>query len=90
MANQFGLVDIKLRRGRGCEHCANSGYKGRMAVTEYLRCDEHIKSLPKGADFTSAAKLYNKELNRRTLMEDGLYKAMLGLTTIEEVVRVAG
>lgn len=90
LANQFGLVDIKLRRGRGCEHCANSGYKGRMAVTEYLRCDEHIKSLPKGADFTSAAKLYNKELNRRTLMEDGLYKAMLGLTTIEEVVRVAG
>ncbi|WP_340680296.1 type II/IV secretion system protein [Paraglaciecola sp.] len=90
LAKRFALQKIDLRCGTGCEHCANTGYKGRMAVTEYLRCDEHIKSLPKGANFASAAKQYNRQQNRRTLMEDGLYKAMLGLTTIEEVVRVAG
>lgn len=90
LAKRFAIENINLQKGKGCELCAQTGYKGRMAVTEYLRCDEHIKALPKGADFTSAAKLHNKELNRRTLMEDGLYKAMLGLTTIEEVVRVAG
>jgi len=90
LAKRFDIKTIKLQKGKGCERCAQTGYKGRMAVTEYLRCDEHVKALPKGADFTSAAKLHNKELNRRTLMEDGLYKAMLGLTTIEEVVRVAG
>jgi general secretion pathway protein E len=90
LAKRFAIEKINLQKGKGCELCAQTGYKGRMAVTEYLRCDEHIKALPKGADFTSAAKLHNKELNRRTLMEDGLYKAMLGLTTIEEVVRVAG
>ncbi|WP_293748930.1 GspE/PulE family protein [uncultured Paraglaciecola sp.] len=90
LAKRFAIEKINLQKGKGCELCAQTGYKGRMAVTEYLRCDDHIKSLPKGADFTSAAKLHNKELNRRTLMEDGLYKAMLGLTTIEEVVRVAG
>jgi len=90
LAKRFALQQIDLRCGTGCERCANTGYKGRMAVTEYLRCDEHIKSLPKGANFASAAKQYNRQQNRRTLMEDGLYKAMLGLTTIEEVVRVAG
>jgi general secretion pathway protein E len=90
LAQRFSLAKIDLRSGVGCEHCANTGYKGRMAVTEYLRCDEHIKSLPKGENFASAAKQYNRQQNRRTLMEDGLYKAMLGLTTIEEVVRVAG
>ncbi len=61
-----------------------------MAVTEYLRCDDHIKSIPKDTDFISKAKEHNESLNRRTLLEDGLYKALLGLTTIEEVVRVAG
>jgi general secretion pathway protein E len=90
LAKRFRLAKIDLRQGAGCEQCANTGYKGRMAVTEYLRCDEHIKSLPKGANFASAAKQYNRQQNRRTLMEDGLYKAMLGLTTIDEVVRVAG
>jgi general secretion pathway protein E len=90
LAKRFSLQNIQLCTAAGCEHCSNTGYKGRMAVTEYLRCDEHIKSLPKGANFATAAKQYNKQQNRRTLMEDGLYKAMLGLTTIEEVVRVAG
>ena len=46
--------------------------------------------MPKDADFIPKAKQHNHSLNRRTLLEDGLYKAMLGLTTIEEVVRIAG
>jgi general secretion pathway protein E len=52
--------------------------------------DETIKSFPKDADFIAKAKLHNASLNRRTLLEDGLYKAILGLTTIKEVLRVAG
>ncbi|NTS76919.1 type II/IV secretion system protein [Catenovulum sp. SM1970] len=90
LAARFGLEKINLVRGKGCESCGMTGYKGRMAVTEYLRCDDQIKAMPKDSDFIPQAKSHNKQLNRRTLVEDGLYKAMLGLTTIDEVLRVAG
>lgn len=89
-AKRFNLPSIELKRGAGCEHCSQTGYKGRMAVTEYLRCDSEIKAMPKNADFIPKAKLHNQSLNRRTLLEDGLYKAVLGQTTIAEVIRVAG
>ena len=90
LADKFSINEIKLSKGIGCDKCGNSGYKGRMAVVEYLRCDDEIKAMPKDADFIPKAKQHNHSLNRRTLLEDGLYKAMLGLTTIEEVVRIAG
>ena len=90
LANKFNLNEINLVHGKGCELCSNSGFKGRMAVTEYLRCDDEIKALPKDADFIPKAKQHNANLQRRTLLEDGFYKAILGLTTIDEVVRIAG
>ena len=90
LAQRFNLTTENLRKGAGCEACGHTGYKGRLAVTEYLRCDDEIKALPKDSDFIGKAKQHNLELNRRTLLEDGFYKALLGLTTIEEVVRVAG
>ncbi|MDT0602818.1 GspE/PulE family protein [Thalassotalea castellviae] len=90
IAAKFNIKTISLMQGKGCEHCANTGYKGRMAVTEYLRCDDEIKSMPKDSNFIPKAKKHNEKLQRRTLLEDGFYKAILGFTTIEEVVRVAG
>lgn len=90
LSEKFNLKEIFLKQGKGCEHCANTGYKGRLAVTEYLRCDDKINAMPKNSEFIPKAKAHNASLNRRTLLEDGLYKAILGLTTIEEVVRIAG
>ena len=46
--------------------------------------------MPKDSDFIPKAKKHNAEIQRRTLLEDGFYKAILGLTTVDEVVRVAG
>ncbi|REL26103.1 type II/IV secretion system protein [Thalassotalea euphylliae] len=90
LAEKFNVETIKLRSGKGCDHCAHSGFKGRMAITEYLRCDDEIKVMAKDATFIPKAKAHNNSLARRTLLEDGLYKAILGLTTIDEVIRVAG
>jgi general secretion pathway protein E len=90
LATRFALPTIDLRQGKGCDACAHSGYKGRMAVIEYLRCDDVIKALPKDQDFIGKAKAHNTAINRRNLMEDGFYKAVQGLTTIEEVLRIAG
>lgn len=89
-AEKYNLSEINLREAKGCEECANTGYKGRLAVTEYLRCDDTIKSMPKHTSFIQQAKQHSASLNRRTLMQDGLYKAVQGLTTIDEVIRIAG
>lgn len=89
-ADRFGIAEINLVQGKGCEKCADSGFKGRLAITEYLRCDDIIKAMPKDADFINHAKAHNASLKRRTLLEDGLLKAVLGQTTIDEVIRVAG
>jgi general secretion pathway protein E len=81
---------FNLRQAVGCELCENTGFKGRTAVVEYLRCDEQLQSIPKDSHFISHAKVLNKSLGRRTLFEDGLLKAINGETTVEEIVRVAG
>jgi len=90
LAESQQLDKINLVEAKGCEKCSNTGYKGRLAVIEYLRCDEDVKAMPKDENFIGKAKAHNKSLNRRTLLEDGLYKALQGLTTIDEVLRVAG
>ncbi|WP_462152155.1 GspE/PulE family protein [Pseudoalteromonas xiamenensis] len=87
---KFGLKEVNLRRGCGCELCGNTGFKGRMAITEYLPIDDTIKLIPKNETFILNARKYAEESGRRNLMEDGLYKAIQGLTTIDEVLRVAG
>lgn len=85
-----GDEPIKLKEAKGCEACGHTGYKGRTAIIEYLRCDDSIKALPKDHSFIQAAKELNKSQGGRTLLEDGFLKAIRGVTTLEEVLRVAG
>lgn len=86
-----GLADaISIKQACGCEQCGHTGYRGRMVITEYLACDDSVREMPKDAAFIGAARRYNTSIGRRNLMQDGLLKVTQGLTTIEEVVRVAG
>ncbi|QYJ74058.1 GspE/PulE family protein [Shewanella sp. FJAT-52076] len=82
--------NVQLKIANGCDHCGHTGYKGRIAIVEYLRCDEDIKTLGKDQYFPGKARNLNISRGGRTLMMDGLLKAAMGQTTIEEVVRVAG
>lgn len=83
-------VPLHLKQAVGCEHCNHTGFQGRLAVIEYLRCSDAIKAVPKDQNFIQKARVINKEQGGRTLLEDGLLKAIQGTTTIEEVLRVAG
>ena len=89
LAERYSLQN-DLRQAKGCDLCNHTGYTGRIAIVEYLRCDDDIKKIPKDKDFPLAARKLAKQRGYRNLMEDGLYKALLGITSIEEVVRVAG
>ncbi|TKB53942.1 GspE/PulE family protein [Ferrimonas aestuarii] len=90
LAQRMGVETIDLRQSKGCDHCNHNGYRGRMALIEYLRCDDTIRAIPKDAHFIGKAREHNRQQGRRTLMEDGLYRAMLGQTTIDEAIRVSG
>lgn len=84
------LENMTILQANGCDKCNGSGYKGRIAINEYLRCDDEIKKMPKNDQFISTAQKYNDSLERRDLLQDGFYKVLLGVTTIDEVLRVAG
>lgn len=90
LASQNGNKSIKLQAAVGCEHCNETGYKGRVAVIEYLRCDDEIKSIPKDQNFIQVARNVNRQRGGRNLLEDGFLKAIQGITTIDEVLRIAG
>lgn len=90
IATKYGVDKLDIRQAKGCERCGHTGYAGRVAITEYLRCDDDIVTLPKDSEFLTKARRLNQELGRRNLLQDGLYKAAQGITTVEEVLRVAG
>lgn len=81
---------INLHQAVGCEQCNFTGYKGRIAIIEYLRCTDEIKAIRKDQNFIGLARQANHAAGGRTLLEDGLLKALQGTTTIAEVLRVAG
>ncbi|MDA9371662.1 GspE/PulE family protein [Porticoccaceae bacterium] len=87
---RFGITDIQLMSAEGCEKCAGTGYFGRLAVIEYMRFDDYLRSLRKDDQFLKLAKDHNFSLGRRNLLEDGMLKALQGKTTIVEVCRVCG
>ncbi|MGM0906968.1 MAG: GspE/PulE family protein [Pseudomonadota bacterium] len=79
-----------FKKAVGCDKCANTGYQGRIAVIEYLRCDDELRELIGHSDFLRAVKKLNRGRGYRTLFEDGLLKVIRGVTTLDEVTRVTG
>lgn len=82
--------DIKpgttLYRGKGCDACEGTGYKGRTGVYEVLAMNKSLRSLLiKGAS-TEELRKTAIETGMRTLRQDAIEKALTGVSTIEEVV----
>lgn len=83
-------ISLDYRQAHGCEHCNHTGYRGRLAIIEYLRCDNELRELLGHSNFLSEAANLNRQRGYRNLLEDGALKAMRGQTSLEEVLRVAG
>jgi general secretion pathway protein E len=78
----------QIKRGKGCESCGQTGYRGRVGLYELLLMSEAIRHLiASGAD-SNVIRAKAREEGMRTLREDALEKLRSGLTTPEEVVRV--
>ena len=81
--------DTPFRRGRGCDKCSHSGYKGRVALYEMFTVDESIRRMTVDRTSSTAMKDYAiKEHGMRTLLGDGQLAVLAGMTTPEEVMRV--
>jgi len=76
-------------RGKGCGVCNMSGYRGRMAIFEVLEITDIIKKIIIEPNFSlEVLKKQARQQGSKSMFEDGLAKVQLGLTTIEEVLRV--
>lgn len=80
-------TELQIFRGRGCEACNNTGYKGRVALFEVMTVSDDIRELVLSG--ASAVELRRKALEEGmiSLRYSGLQKIKDGITTIEEVVR---
>ncbi len=77
----------KFFRGKGCENCHNSGYKGRMALFELMSVDDEMRDLIMKAASTTVLRDHARKRGMRSLRESGLMAIYEGQTTIDEVVR---
>ncbi|MCB1755169.1 MAG: Flp pilus assembly complex ATPase component TadA [Gammaproteobacteria bacterium] len=74
--------------GRGCEHCRFTGYKGRLGVYELLILNEEVKdAILRNKSSFEIRRVSFDTSEMTTLLEDGLLKAVRGLTTLSEVLR---
>jgi general secretion pathway protein E len=80
----------KLFRGKGCGECMNTGYSGRIGIFELLVLTAGVRKLIMSHSEAPFIKEYAvKEEGMNTLLKDGLEKAVQGITTVEEVLRVS-
>ncbi len=89
--NSYSKLTIPkfLYRGKGCAVCHNTGYRGRNGIYEVLNIDEEIRKLIVKPEFALGdLNEVAKKKGMVTMFEDGLRKAALGMTTVEEVLRV--
>ncbi|NMC71455.1 MAG: type IV-A pilus assembly ATPase PilB [Myxococcales bacterium] len=82
------LDQVKLRRGRGCRECSNTGYRGRIAIYEVMPFSEELKELVLQGSSTAELKAQAVRGGMNTLRRAGLNKVKEGLTSLEEVLRV--
>jgi type II secretory ATPase GspE/PulE/Tfp pilus assembly ATPase PilB-like protein len=80
-----GLTEVPFFRGRGCPHCRNTGYRGRVAFHELVLITEEIRQMISDRRSVQEISRAAAKVGYRPLRYDGLKKVLLGLTTIEQI-----
>ena len=79
---------VQVRRARGCDACAHTGYRGRLAIVEFLVMSEQLRGLI--MQHANSQEIHDaaRSEGMGTMYADGIDKVIRGLTTMEEVLRV--
>jgi type II secretory ATPase GspE/PulE/Tfp pilus assembly ATPase PilB-like protein len=81
--------EFKMWHGVGCEACGGSGYKGRVALHELLIADDETKRLVQKKSPVETVRAQAMAAGMTTLLQDGIEKALRGLTDLRQVLAVA-
>ncbi len=79
---------MHLARGKGCDECNQSGYMGRIGIFEILRSSPEVNKLVMEQSSSQQIELQARKEGMVLMKQDGYLKALAGLTTIDEVMRV--
>lgn len=85
-----GIEISRAYRGKGCQKCGGSGYSGRTVIGEIMKIDDEIRELIYSGASVIAIQENAVKKGMKPLKSDGLSKAAKGITTLDEVLRVAG
>jgi type IV pilus assembly protein PilB len=83
------LSGLRLFRGKGCRQCGGSGFRGRLGLFELFEVTDRIRGMVMERRDAAAIRAAAIAGGMRTIFHDGLAKALLGETTLEEVIRVS-
>ena len=83
------LEDVRFYRGAGCKFCNDSGYDGRTAIFEVLEVTEEIRNLIVQKESSDIIKRKAMNQGMSTMVHDGVTKALMGVTTLEEIKKAA-
>lgn len=75
-------------RGRGCTNCHHTGYKGRKGIYEFMRMNGSMREMTFNREPAQAIRRQARLHGMKTLLEDGVNKAVAGMTTLEEVLSI--
>ncbi|RJR17061.1 MAG: type II secretion system protein GspE [Desulfobacteraceae bacterium] len=82
------MAEKKLFRGRGCNACLSTGYRGRTGIFELMVLNDSLRSLILNTSDATAIKKVSLGQGMKTLYQEGIRKVLEGITTVEEVLRV--
>ncbi len=82
------LESVTFYRGRGCERCRQTGYKGRIGIFELMVMTDHLRELVLRKAPTHEIRQAGLEAGMITLRQDAMQKILEGITTMEEALRV--
>lgn len=80
------VINGELVEGAGCAECAQTGYRGRVAIFEFFVVDSEIERMIHAGVGLSLLRNHAQEHGMRSLRDDGLRKVVAGITTLEEVI----
>ena len=90
MLKQLGMntqSNIKLAKGKGCESCYDSGFKGRLGIYELVELNQDLQKLILANPSGEQLRDFIAQQNIPTIVSEGIEKVTEGITTLEEVNR---
>lgn len=88
LASVSDWEEVSFFRAKGCDQCGNEGYRGRIGIYEVFEMTSDIRRLVMESATSEMLEKAAKEAGMLTMVEDGFLKAVLGCTSVEEILRV--